>query len=251
MGNFLGDIGSFFSGGADDAAIRAGQMKAEGYKQAAAAIGEGETKALGYAGEATGRFEPIYKTGTSALARLGDLYGLNGADAAKTAMGTFMTSPGYDFRVSEGTKALDRGAASKGNLYSGAAGKALVRYGQNVGTDEFGKWTAGITNLAGYSTPSAQGLATADLAKSNIATGAASGKAAALIGQNDALAGGEIGAANARTAGINSAFQLGGRLVSMATGMPMGFGDSSGNPGSMAYGSNPFTPSGGRNPAYA
>jgi hypothetical protein len=40
-----------------------------------------------------------------------------------------------------------------------------------------------------------------------------------------------------------------GGLSLGAMAMP-GMGDSSGNPGNMNYGSNPFTPSGGRNPAY-
>lgn len=250
--SFMSDIGSFFAGGADDAAVKAGELKSQGYQRAADAIMEGKNEALGYAGDATARFQPIYNVGTTALAKLANLYGLNGAGASQTAMGDFVNSPGYQFRVDEGTKALDRGAASKGGIYSGAAGKALVRYGQNVGSDEYGKWVGGIQNLAGYATPAASGQAQTDLAKSSITTNAASGKAAALIGQNDALAGGEIGRANAVTGGINSALKLGGMLVSMATGMPVGLGTTgTGASGVGSFlssaGSNPFNADGTRN----
>lgn len=45
--------------------------------------------------------------------------------------------PGYQFRLSEGLKALERSAAARGGLLSGATGKALTRYGQEMGSQEF------------------------------------------------------------------------------------------------------------------
>jgi hypothetical protein len=49
----------------------------------------------------------------------------------------FETSPGYQFRLDEGQKAVERGAAARGNLLSGATGKALTRYGQDYATNEY------------------------------------------------------------------------------------------------------------------
>lgn len=46
--------------------------------------------------------------------------------------------PGYAFRLSEGLKGLDRQAAARGGLISGAALKAAVGYGQEAGSQEFG-----------------------------------------------------------------------------------------------------------------
>lgn len=46
-------------------------------------------------------------------------------------------SPSYGFRVAEGQKALERGAAARGGLFSGDTGMALTRYGQEQGSREF------------------------------------------------------------------------------------------------------------------
>ena len=56
-----------------------------------------------------------------------------------TPFGTqqFQADPGYAFRLSEGQKALERSAAARGGLLSGATGKALTRYGQEMGSQEY------------------------------------------------------------------------------------------------------------------
>src|SRR3989441_621033 len=46
--------------------------------------------------------------------------------------------PGYQFRVSEGQKALERSAAGKGLLLSGGQLKDLTRFGQDMGAQEYG-----------------------------------------------------------------------------------------------------------------
>jgi hypothetical protein len=46
--------------------------------------------------------------------------------------------PGYAFRLSEGQKALERTAAARGGLISGGALKAATRYGQDMGSQEYG-----------------------------------------------------------------------------------------------------------------
>lgn len=45
--------------------------------------------------------------------------------------------PGYQFRLSEGLKAMERGAAARGGLQSGAALKAAQRYGQEYAAGEY------------------------------------------------------------------------------------------------------------------
>jgi hypothetical protein len=49
----------------------------------------------------------------------------------------FVKDPGYEFRQAEGNKALERSAAARGGLYSGAALKALDRYNQDYASNEF------------------------------------------------------------------------------------------------------------------
>ena len=45
--------------------------------------------------------------------------------------------PGYQFRMQQGNQAIERSAAARGGLLSGAAAKALTRYSQGVASDEF------------------------------------------------------------------------------------------------------------------
>jgi hypothetical protein len=49
----------------------------------------------------------------------------------------FQADPGYAFRLSEGMKALDRTAASRGGLLSGSTLKNAQRYGQDLASQEY------------------------------------------------------------------------------------------------------------------
>jgi hypothetical protein len=52
-------------------------------------------------------------------------------------MQQFQQDPGHGFRLSEGQKALERSAAARGGLMGGATGKALTRFGQEMGSQEY------------------------------------------------------------------------------------------------------------------
>lgn len=52
-------------------------------------------------------------------------------------MQQFQQDPGYGFRLSEGMKALERGAAARGGLLSGATLKGVQRYGQDLASQEY------------------------------------------------------------------------------------------------------------------
>ncbi len=53
-------------------------------------------------------------------------------------MSDFKADPGYDFRMSEGMKAIERSAAARGGLNSGATLKAITRFGQDTAAQEYG-----------------------------------------------------------------------------------------------------------------
>lgn len=82
--------------------------------------------------EGVARQQPFYQTGVNALTKLAAA-----ADYTPFGMQQFQADPGYAFRLSEGQKALERSAAARGGLLSGATGKALQRYGQEMGSQEF------------------------------------------------------------------------------------------------------------------
>jgi hypothetical protein len=48
-----------------------------------------------------------------------------------------MKDPAYEFRMEEGVNALDRSAASRGRLLSGAQDRAVTRYGSNLASQEY------------------------------------------------------------------------------------------------------------------
>lgn len=50
----------------------------------------------------------------------------------------FVKDPGYEFRMAEGQKALERSAAARGGLQSGGTLKALSKYGQDYASNEYG-----------------------------------------------------------------------------------------------------------------
>ena len=90
---------------------------------------------------------PYREGGATAQNRLMELLGIGGnagsAGYGKYAqdfgMSDFVTDPGYNFRLLEGQKAIDRSAAARGGTQSGAALKAATRYGQEAGSQEYGR----------------------------------------------------------------------------------------------------------------
>ena len=80
---------------------------------------------------------PYRTAGYNALAEMQRTAG-NVPGAFKFGAGDYQADPGYAFRLSEGQKALDRQAAARGGLISGGALKAATRYGQDMGSQEYG-----------------------------------------------------------------------------------------------------------------
>ena len=76
--------------------------------------------------------EPWRKAGEQALNKLIPL-----TDYTPFSMAQFQQDPGYGFRMSEGMKALERSAAARGGLMSGATLKGIQRYGQDLASQEY------------------------------------------------------------------------------------------------------------------
>tara|TARA_R110000868_G_scaffold296905_1_gene557279 strand:- start:1709 stop:2716 length:1008 start_codon:yes stop_codon:yes gene_type:complete len=75
----------------------------------------------------------------SAMRDFGGVAGYDPASAMRNfGAGDFQADPGYAFRLSEGMKALDRTAASRGGLLSGATLKGAQRYGSDLASQEYG-----------------------------------------------------------------------------------------------------------------
>lgn len=127
------------------------------------AINQNNDKAIGY-------LQPYMDQGGEGFKALSDLYGLNGAEAQQTASGMYQKSPGYDFRMAQGIKAIDNSASAKGMRNSGATLKALTQYGQGVADQDYQKWVEGLKGIGGAGLSSA-GKAGDVLSGSNNAIG--------------------------------------------------------------------------------
>ena len=57
---------------------------------------------------------------------------------ADPTMGDVSADPGFQFRLNEGLKAIQRSASAKGTLLGGDTMKALERYGQDYASNEYG-----------------------------------------------------------------------------------------------------------------
>jgi hypothetical protein len=77
--------------------------------------------------------EPWRKAGMNALAKLEPL----ATEYTPFGMQQFQADPGYAFRMSEGMKGLERSAAARGGLLSGATLKGIQRFGQDLGSQEY------------------------------------------------------------------------------------------------------------------
>ncbi len=65
---------------------------------------------------------------------------------AMSAFDRYRASDGYQFRQNEGMNALASNFRGRGVSQSGAADKALLRYGQDYGSNEFGKYLGYLSN---------------------------------------------------------------------------------------------------------
>jgi hypothetical protein len=101
---------------------------------------------------------PWRDTGSAALSKLAGMYGVGGPTSTAGAAGStgdgayggFFTSPGYQFRLDQGNQAVQRSAAARGLLGSGAAVKAIDRYSQGLASSEYGAFSDRLAQIAGF-----------------------------------------------------------------------------------------------------
>ena len=136
-----GGLDEATGGGQTGAARQAAEIAAAGGDRAAQVQKEISDQQIALAREQFNREielqQPFRQAGTNALAQM-----QSGAFAQPAAFsfgaGDYQADPGYAFRLAEGQKQLDRIKAREGNLFSGSALKAAQRYGQDMGSQEFG-----------------------------------------------------------------------------------------------------------------
>jgi hypothetical protein len=169
---------------------------------------------------------PFLEAGYKGQNRLMDLLGLSdntgaagyGSAARNFSMADYQADPGYAFRMSEGLKALDRTAASRGGMLSGAALRGATRYGQDLASQEYtNAYNRYNTNRENQLNPllsiSGKGQLTANnlgTASQNYATSAGN----AYMNAADARASGYVGSAKAWNQALGGGFNALGQGIS-------------------------------------
>lgn len=129
----------------------------------------------------------------------------------------FEKDPGYQFRMDEGARAVEGSAAARGGLLSGAAAKAMQKYGQGFASNEYGnaynRFSADQSNLYGRLTGLQDtGARAAGVQGANVM---AAGQQAIRASNDwgDSRAAGIMGSANARASGYSKLANTGQDLA--------------------------------------
>lgn len=184
----------------------------------------------GIRNENVGFLSPFLNAGQTATQSALGLLNLGGDPAAsRSAFDAYRGSTGYDFRLGEGTRALQ--SAFSRNLESGAASKAAIRYGQGIASDEFSNYYNRVMGLSNQGLAAGSALAGVNANFGNQVV--AGNQSATSAAANARLYAGQANANMWQNLGSS----FGNALGVFAGG---GFGGGSGSRGGYPGGFNPF-----------
>lgn len=246
----------------------AGNTQANAAKNALAVQQANQKQALSGTAETTAEqknnLNPYLQTGNQANSELqqqtsqpgqGLLSNFTGSFQAPTADQAAAT-PGYQFQLQQGEKALQNSAAAKGGVLSGGTAKALDQYSQGLASENYQQTYNNafqnyqqnynqfetnqsnqfnrLSQLAGTGQQAATSL-NSDLGQNNqvnagVLTNGANQQAQQINNAGAATASGYVGAGNAVSNGINNYQQY--NLLSSLAGNQSGYGSGSSGAGS-------------------
>jgi len=194
-------------------------------------VGTGQAGALGqYGGQQNGAFgTPGYGQFGQPMNTVDQIAPLGGnapngtvtspaTGGAQSAFQNYLNSTGYQFRLGEGSKALNTNWAARGLLNSGAAAKAALKYGQDYASNEFGNYMGYLSGQQNVGLQAGGALAGVG---SNYANSVSNNNNAnASVAANSALAQGQANA-NLWGTAAGAVGQIGGALIS-SYGAPAG-----------------------------
>lgn len=176
--SFLGDL---FGGGASQDISNATNDQVSGLVNGANAamsyLNKNPSIITSYGGQALQPYSQNYSTATAGLGALGNLLGLNGPTGTQSALTQLQTTPGYQFTLGQGDKAINAAAAANGTLNSGNQLTALSNYNTGLAQNTYSNAVNQYSPYFGLGTNSAGGIAGVNM-----------GEASGLTGNNNQLA---------------------------------------------------------------
>lgn len=155
--------GNLLSAGAN---LYSGVQGASAAKKQTAAMASANKNALNLQAkmydQTTANMSPFVTSGTSANTRLSDLLG--GDPEQQRAI--LESSPGYQFRLNQGTKSMNQSLGARGSLFSGDALKAAQTFGQGLADQTYNDYVQQLQTAAnaGQSAAANQGASSANYA---------------------------------------------------------------------------------------
>lgn len=117
---------SLLGGGSDNSASRAARTQAQASIAASRSAAQLQDKQYQ---QTRSDYEPWRVAGTDAVNEL--------SRRVQDGPGEYQQSPGYNFRLMEGNKAIERSAAARGSTLDPSTMNALQRYGQDYATNDY------------------------------------------------------------------------------------------------------------------
>ncbi len=221
-----------------DSAAASKKAAADTYAKQSRAAEESRAAGNQYQGSMEGlshRYDPYIQGGNSAYERLLQGLGLSGNGEAFT--NAYRSLPGYQSGMDSGSKAVASRLNAGPGMQSGAAQKALYRFGSDYEDQRSGDY---LQRLMGVGQ---QGLGATQAGVNTAAQGYGGQLQGGLQGANQMFQGagtigqGDVAAATARSQGLSNTIGLGMQGVGMLMGMPgMGSSGSSFGKSNIGYG---------------
>lgn len=235
-----------------DSADASRKAAADTYAKQTAAAGESRSAGNQYQAGLEGlshNYDSYSQAGNSALMRLMQGLGLGGQEGSQQFTQAYQALPGYQSGLDTGARAVTSRLNAGPGIQSGAAMKALQRYGSDYENQRSGDYLQRLMSLG------QTGLGATQLGTNTAAQGYGGQLQGNLLGAQQMFGGagtigqGDIAAAQAQSAGLGNTLKLGGSLLGMGLGA---FGGGGGGFGSSFTGntSNPFAGTPGATTSY-
>ena len=191
--------------------------------------------------EGVARQQPFYQAGVNALPGYLSGIGQGGELVRGFTQADYQADPGYAFRLSEGQKQLDRQAAIRGGQISGPSMKAAARYGQEMGSQEFGRAYERFRDTQSLRRNALAGVTgfapTAANAMGNLGQNYATGAGNAMVSQGVNTGNALIAGQQARQSTYGDIGSVLGKYLSSSNSLGRSSGSFNADPNAYAFGS--------------
>lgn len=122
----------------------------------------------------------------------------------------FQASPAYNFNLDQGTQAINKAAAARGNFYAPSTLQDISKFSQGLASNEyqnaFSNYNTSLNNIYSRLSNLSGSGQNAAVQQGGFAAQAANQMGANTIGAGNAAAAGTVGSANAVNSGIGNAY---------------------------------------------